>query len=82
VTRATVAKPEAFNMSRDQQPSATGRAFRIGLMVSACSVLVMLAPLLINLGKGSKYFVAPAFIGMCLGLCILLNAAIDWMRGK
>lgn len=42
----------------------------------------MLAPLLINLGKGSKYFVAPAFIGMCLGLCILLNAAIDWMRGK
>ena len=69
-------------MSHHQQPPATGRAFRIGLMVSAISVLVMLAPLLIGSGSGSKYLVAPAFIGTCLVLCILLNAAIDWMRGK
>ena len=58
------------------------RPFRIGLRVFVVSLSVMLSPMLINLGRGGKYVVAPAFIGTCLALCILLNATIDWVRGK
>ena len=69
-------------MSGQQKPLSTGRAIRIGLIVSVVSVLVMLTPLLSGGPTGIKYLVAAAFIGACVGLCILLNALIDWARGK
>lgn len=67
---------------RDQQRIPTRRAIWIGLIVSVVSILAMLTPLLIGAPKGIKYLIAVAFIGVCVGLCILLNAAIDWARGK
>jgi hypothetical protein len=64
------------------EQSSTRRALRIGALVLVLSLLGMLAPLLIGSGKHVKYLVGPAFVGACVGLCILLNAGIDWMRGK
>ena len=59
---------------------ATLRAVRVGVVVLMVSIAGLCAPLGIPMGQSAKYVVAPAFIGACAALSILLNAAIDWIR--
>jgi hypothetical protein len=53
-----------------------------GAGVCAVSLVGISLPLMFALGQAAKYVVAPAFVGMCIGLSLLLNGAIDWWRAR
>ena len=58
------------------------RTLGAGLLILACSLGLVLLPLLLGHWSVNRYFVAFGLIGACLGLSCLLHGAWDWLRGR
>ena len=64
------------------RPSAPAKVLRVGSIVLIISLALVASPLIIGSGGPAKYLVAFGFVGTCVGLCILINGAWDWLRRK
>ena len=65
-----------------KRESPARSALNVGLVIFVVSTAVMFLPLVIPLGQLAKFVVTPAFIGVCIGLSITLNTAIDRWRPR
>lgn len=63
-------------------PPTPKQGFWVGLMISGTSLVPILLPLVIKVGEAGKYLVAFGIAFFFLGINCLLNAAIDWLRGR
>jgi hypothetical protein len=72
-------EPATGDAPKRQSPPRS--AFAVGGVVLVISAAVMFLPVAIPLGQLAKYVATAAFIGACIGLSIITNAAIDrWRR--
>ena len=63
-------------------PPTPRQSFRVGLVISGASLAPILTPLVIKVGEAGKYLVAFGLALLFLGINCLVNAAIDWLRGR
>ena len=54
----------------------------LGLIILACGAGLIVAASVFNIGELKTYPLVIGFGGACLGLSLMLNGGIDWMRGK
>jgi hypothetical protein len=54
----------------------------VGLIVLLSSIVVVFIPVVVPFGAQAKYLIVTALVGAAIGFSILLNGAIDWLRGK
>jgi hypothetical protein len=58
------------------------RAVIVGTLVALASLLLVLSPLVLGKRGPTKYIVAFALVGLCLGASILLHATFDLVRRR
>ena len=58
------------------------RTVLIGAGVALAGAMVLLSPTLLGRGVLAKYVIAIGFLGVCLGLALLLNGAVDWFTRR
>lgn len=68
-----------YESKRDAAPKPhdAAKTIRFGLITLACAIALGLLPLVIGKSGFTKYFLAFAFVGGCLGLLCLLLGAIE-----
>jgi hypothetical protein len=54
----------------------------VGVTILLASLAMMLLPLLWGAWSVNRYFVAFGFVGVCLGLSLMLNGAWDWLARR
>ena len=57
------------------------RTVRIGCVIFLISTSLLVVPLFVARGAPAKYFIAFGVAGACLGVSVMLNATLDWLRG-
>jgi small neutral amino acid transporter SnatA (MarC family) len=69
----------------NQRRIAAQKAIRLGCAVIVAAIALLLIPLIsryIALQQINRYVVAFGLLGMCVGLSLILNGAVDWWRGR
>ncbi len=78
----SVATDEGFVILDAPKPHDTAKTIRFGLIVLGCSIALGLTPLVVGKSGLTKYFLAFAFVGGCLGLLCLLLGAIERVQQR
>ena len=79
VERMNDPDPQAAAIRRRQRAV---QAVRVGLVVFIVSVVLAASPLLMGSGGPTKYVVALAVVGMCIGLSSVVHGLWDLWRTK